>query len=158
MIGQGGFKGKMRFEISMEGPLDLLEAVSRELGLARGPKTASGIHDGDAAGSGGRLVLEETEASLNTRLSEAAGAVDRVEKRFGVQDRVVFEVRNRSYGEPPTGGNRPRDPFRPVPSVEIQPWYPGVSTGGAAVTGVVGVTIASTRCRSVSYNSPKIAA
>jgi len=117
----------MRFEIAMEGPLDLLDAVSRELGVASGPKTVGGTCGGDEAGPRGKLVLEETEASVNTRLSDASRAVDRAEKRLGVRGRIAFEVRNRAYAEPPAGGDRPQDSFRPVPSVKIQPWYPGVS-------------------------------
>jgi 2-polyprenyl-3-methyl-5-hydroxy-6-metoxy-1,4-benzoquinol methylase len=120
----------MRFEITLEGPAGLLEAVSRELSLSGRPAQGSVIPDARGAGSEARLVLEETEETVNARLEQAGATVDRVETRFGMRDRIAFEVRNRAYAEPPAGGDRPRDPFRPVPSVVIQPWYPGVSIDG----------------------------
>ena len=125
-----GFKGKsMDFEIAIEGPADLVRALRGELG-AEGPAEEEIVVAGRKGGSIARIVLEETEEGVNRRLQAVSRTADRLERRLGVKGAVSFQVRNRAYAEPPIGGDRPREPFRPVDSVVIQPWYPGLRTEG----------------------------
>jgi SAM-dependent methyltransferase len=108
----------MEFEIAVEGPLDLVRALLEE-------QEEDGLSVTEA-GSRGQLVIEETESGVNRRLQEVSRSADRVERRHGVQGVFSYRVRNRAYGEPPIGGDRPRDPFRPIDALVIQPWYPGL--------------------------------
>ena len=119
----------MDFEIAIEGPADLVRALRGELD-AEGPAEEETGVPGTEEGSMGRIVLEETENGVNRRLQEISRAADRLERQLGVQGAVSFRVRNRAYAEPPIGGDRPREPFRPVGRVVIQPWYPGLQTEG----------------------------
>ncbi len=116
----------MEFEIAVEGPADLLREVCRELGFGSGRNGEKRNPVISTGRSESRIVLTETEATVNSVLERAAAAVDRVEKRTGVSDRIAFRVWNRAYSEPPAGGDRPRAPFHPVRSLSIQPWYPGL--------------------------------
>ncbi len=119
----------MDFEIAIEGPADLVRALRGELDAEEPAEDETGVA-GTEGGSIGRIVLEETENGVNRRLQEISRAADRLERRLGVQGAVSFRVRNRAYAEPPIGGDRPREPFRPVGRVVIQPWYPGLQTQG----------------------------
>ena len=116
----------MKIEIAVEGPLPMLRAVRRELVLGFWNARKASHVTLSGADESARLVIEETEESVNSALQKAAQIIEYVEQAFGARDRLSFCVRNAAYAEPPAGGDHPRASFHPVPSVMVQPWYPGL--------------------------------
>ncbi len=116
----------MKFEIAVEAETDLLLELCLALGVPPEAVEETGIPVTGKTGSPGRLVFEEKEGDVDPRLQVLSRAMDRIERKRGTKGAFSIGVRNRAYAEPPIGGDRPRSPFRPVPSVLIQPWHPGL--------------------------------
>lgn len=116
----------MKFEIAVEAETDLLRALCLALDVPPETVRETGVSESGPNNSLGRLVFEEVEGGVDPRLQELSRTMDRIERQQGTKGAFSIRVRNRAYAEPPIGGDRPRSPFRPVPSVLIQPWYPGL--------------------------------
>ena len=116
----------MELEIAIEGPDHALVELSRRLVFLPLPVKVPGI-----SGSGGegraRIVLKETEEGLDETLHRISGAIRKVERILSLEDRLEIRVRNLAYSEPPGAGQGYRSPFKPVKTVTIVPWGPGLS-------------------------------
>jgi ribosomal protein L11 methylase PrmA len=120
----------MKIEITVEGPrfaiLMLHEALER----------FSPVVDQDDGREGhrARVRLFETTDSVDERLLELSSMMSRLKKSLALTEDLEIRVRNLAYCEPPGASERPREPFKPVPGITIQPWCSGLSRNADAST------------------------
>jgi ribosomal protein L11 methyltransferase len=110
----------MKIEIAIEGPWEAVRALQGK--LACGSDNLEQIVGEDP--QRGRLILVEEDNRVNQvliRISEIA------ERDLLTPDALEFRVRNLAYSEPSPWCESLREPFRPVPSLTVQPWNPSVS-------------------------------
>jgi SAM-dependent methyltransferase len=115
----------MEFEISIEGPSQAIEALSRLLeGVVFRSETVPPLEP-DFPPLASICIRESSPESVDRRLLELSPLIDRVEGEGDLRDCVKLRVRNLAYSEPPSGSEGFLEPFNPIPSLTIQPWSSG---------------------------------
>jgi ribosomal protein L11 methyltransferase len=117
----------MDIEITIQGPLTALkECESRlaDLSPSLGPcQTAGSADSGDVWLFRAVVALNHLDPTLERVSREIA----RLEAPEDPGSKLDLRVRNLAYSEPPSGSDRYRDPFEPVPGLKVQPWFPALS-------------------------------
>jgi ribosomal protein L11 methyltransferase len=110
----------VKIEIAIEGPRQAVSVLHAK--LACGPEKLEQGLRGDPERA--RLTLVEEDDRVDQvliRISEIA------EREVPSVEALEFRVRNLAYSEPGPWCESLREPFRPVPSLTVQPWNPAAS-------------------------------
>ena len=110
----------MKIEIAIEGPWEAVRALQGKLASGT-EKPQQAIGDDPQRG---RLILVEEDDRVNQvliHISEIA------ERDPATADALEFRVRNLAYSEPSPWCESLREPFRPIPSLTVQPWNPSAA-------------------------------
>lgn len=117
----------MEFEISVEGPFQPIFELSRR--VERLSPRIQQIPGGRGSPlEKARLVVLEMEERVDETLRSISRAVRKIEKDFELEGGLWFGTRNLAYSEPTTASETFKEPFKPIPSLTIQPWYPSLTT------------------------------
>ncbi|MEE9613204.1 MAG: 50S ribosomal protein L11 methyltransferase [Desulfatiglandales bacterium] len=71
-----------------------------------------------------QIILIENEENLDNKLLTVSRIVKKLQKDLSLAKRLEFRVRNLAYSEPATVSHL--EPFKPIPSITIQPWDPSL--------------------------------
>ncbi len=116
----------MQFEIAIEGPSTAISALSHHLkGLSSKLQTIQKT-TGDKEGRGKISLLETEEELLDDRLLHLSQIIREIEGLLSAESLFDIRVRNLSYSEPSIGEGAFARPFRPIPSIRVQPWAPSL--------------------------------
>ncbi|MFC1883582.1 50S ribosomal protein L11 methyltransferase [Thermodesulfobacteriota bacterium] len=117
----------MKFEISIEGPLEALKILCSQI-KSMDPSMRE-IHTGygEEPPDGRIIVLEEDDPGLDSSLQDISESINRVERALAHNSLFDLRVRNLSYSEPPSGCSTFMESFRPIPSLTVQPWTPSMN-------------------------------
>lgn len=112
----------MPFEITVEGPSPATLRLAGDLEKFS-PTVGRVPPRHPLAPEKGRIVIvAPREDGLDPLLMEICGVVHRAKETLIPGAEFQMRVRNLAYSEPPSGSNQFLEPFRPIPSLTIQPW------------------------------------
>ena len=116
----------MKIEIAITGPAHAIPTLYQKLRIFSPNIQAQ---RGQLEGKDGKpsIILIENEESLDSTLLKVSRIVCKLERDLSLTTRLEFRIRNLAYSEPTTESHLFREPFRPIPSMTIQPWHPSLS-------------------------------
>ena len=115
----------MKIEITIEGPTQAISELYQKLeDLSPSMETPHWQTEGNEEKA--RILLLENENNLDDSLLKISRIAKKLEKDIFPMTKFEFRARNLAYSEPSTGSVSFRDPFRPIPSITIQPWHPSL--------------------------------
>jgi ribosomal protein L11 methyltransferase len=115
----------MQFEMTIEGPFTGISRLNSKLSPFSPvmKRISSSSLDGKSE-TGRILIVVKGEDILDRELSDISAIVTETERMLSLKPGFEIRVRNLAYSEPPAGSSRFAEPFKPIPSITIQPWAP----------------------------------
>jgi ribosomal protein L11 methyltransferase len=127
----------MKYEISIEGPLEELKALFFRL-QGMNPSMREIPSGNDNGQPKGRIiVLEEDDPGLDSSLRDISESISRVKVNLARDPHFDLRVRNLSYSEPPSWCSSFMEAFNPIPSLTVQPWTSSMEDGAGPGTIVL---------------------
>lgn len=111
----------MEFEIAVEGPPPAIEKLSSLLEGVRFQTRSVPPLEEDSSALATVCIRESSPELVDRRLLELAPLMDKVEAEGDFRDCLKLRVRNLAYSEPPSGSEDFLEPFKPIPSLTVQP-------------------------------------
>ena len=127
----------MQFEITIEGPIEGISRLNSKLVSFSPVMKRLPVHDDENLEIGRVLIVIQGEERLDRELSDISALVTETEKGFSPKPGFDIRVRNLAYSEPSAGSSQFAEPFKPIPSITIQPWMPETTHTGDPGTIII---------------------
>ena len=114
----------MQFEITIEGPFTGISRLNSKLDSFSPVMKRVPLHYDEDREIGRILIVITGEDRLDRELSSISGIVTETERMLSLKSGFEIRVRNLAYSEPSAGSSQFAEPFKPIPSITIQPWSP----------------------------------
>ena len=114
----------MQFEITIEGPFTGISRLNSKLDSFSPVVKRVPLHGYEHREIGRILIVITGEDRLDRELSSISGIVTETERMLSLKSGFEIRVRNLAYSEPSAGSSQFAEPFKPIPSITIQPWSP----------------------------------
>jgi ribosomal protein L11 methyltransferase len=124
----------MKIQITIDGPPRAIKELYQKLSIFS-PIIENPHRQIEGKDEKARIILLENEENLDNKLLRVSRIVKKLQKDLSLARRLEFRVRNLAYSEPATVSHL--EPFKPIPSITIQPWDPSLFHAGGDRTIII---------------------